>query len=195
MLFCRESSLSISSTSLKLAKGAERIIEINPGEAFGRGNQPSTRLCIKGIENTFQKRKVDKVLDVGCGTGVLALCAAALGANAVLALDVDPIAVEEAKINVKKNGFSNIQVVYDSLRGISDKFDLVLANLGTIEILNISEELKSRLKSDSLLLVSGIWLTGQKEMVVHRFRELGLLMDEELSEGGWIALLFKPRPS
>ncbi|MER3447813.1 MAG: hypothetical protein C4291_13725 [Candidatus Dadabacteria bacterium] len=191
MLFCRESSLSISITSLKLANGEERIIEIDPGEAFGRGNQPSTRLCIKGIENIFKRKKVDRVLDVGCGTGVLALCAAALGADTVLALDVDPIAVEEAKINVKKNGFSNIQVMYDSLKGINDKFDLVLANLGTVEILNISEELKSKLKSDGLLLVSGIWLTGQKEMVVQRFRELGLFPDEELSEGGWIALLFK----
>lgn len=191
MLFCRESSLSILSIHLKLPNGEEKIIEINPGEAFGRGNQPSTRLCIKAIENTFKKRKVDRVLDVGCGTGVLALCAAALGANTVLALDVDPVAVKEAKINVKRNGFSNIRVVHDSLKSIDDKFDLVVANLGTTEILNISEYLKSSLKSDSLLIVSGIRLTGQKEMVAHRFRELNLLLDEELSEGGWIALLFK----
>lgn len=191
MLFCRESSLSISNVPLRLPNGGEGFIQIEPGEAFGRGNQPSTMVCIKVMESIFKERKVDNVLDVGCGTGVLSICAALLGANMVLALDVDPIAAEEARINIKKNGFTNIHVVYDSLKGVHEKFDLVIANLGTTEILNISDELKYKLKDEGLLLLSGIWLDGQKEMVVNRFQELGLYLDEELYEGGWIALSFK----
>ncbi len=102
------------------------------------------------------------------------------------------MAVEEAKINVKKNGFSsNIQIVYDSLDGVNDRFDLVLANLTTPQILNISEKLKSKLKSDGWLLVSGIWFTKQEEDVISRFRELNLFLDRKSSEGGWVALLFK----
>jgi ribosomal protein L11 methyltransferase len=191
MLFCRESSLSISIISIRLPDGGKGTIEINPGEAFGRGNQPSTRLCIKVLENIFKERKINKFLDIGCGTGVLSICAAALGANLVVALDVDPVAVEETKINVEKNGFSNIQIVYDSLKAVSDKFDLVLANLGTVEILNLAEQLKYKIESEGILIVSGIWLTGQKETVVDRFRELGLFLDKEFSEGGWIALVFR----
>jgi len=191
MIFCRESSFSISNIPLKLPNGEEGFIQIEPGEAFGRGNQPSTRVCIKVMESIFKERRVENVLDVGCGTGVLSICAALLGANRVLALDVDPIAVEEARINIKKSGFTNIQVVYDSLKGVHEKFDLVIANLGMTEILNISDELKYKLKDEGLLLLSGIWLDGQKEMVVNRFQELGLHLDEELYEGGWIALWFK----
>lgn len=191
MIFCRESSLSISNIPLKLPNGEEGFIQIEPGEAFGRGNQPSTRVCIKVMESIFKERRVDNVLDVGCGTGVLSICAALLGANMVLALDVDPVAVDEAKLNVKNSGFSNINVVYDSLKGVHEKFDLVIANLGMTEILNISEELKHKLKGEGVLLLSGIWLDWQKEMVVNRFQELGLYLDEELYEGGWIALSFK----
>ena len=107
--------------------------------AYGRGNQTSTKLCIKELENLFKARKVGTVLDVGCGTGVLAICAVALGANMALALDVDPVAVEETKTNVNKMGFScKIQVVYDSLDGAGDRFDLVLANLTTTQILRSS---------------------------------------------------------
>ncbi|HLE24528.1 MAG TPA: 50S ribosomal protein L11 methyltransferase [Thermodesulfobacteriota bacterium] len=191
MLFCRESSLNVSNLSIMLPNGEEGFIQIEPGEAFGRGNQPSTRVCIKVMESIFKERKVEIVLDVGCGTGVLSICAALLGANRVLALDVDPLAVEETRINIKKNGFTNIQVVYDSLKGVHEKFDLVIANLGTTEILNISDELKYKLKDEGFLLLSGIWLDGQKEMVIQRFKELGLCLDEELYEGGWIALSFR----
>jgi ribosomal protein L11 methyltransferase len=192
MTFCRESHLYVSRVLLKLPNEEEKIIEINPGEAYGTGNQPPTKLCIEALENICKERKVDKVLDVGCGSGILAICAVALGANTALALDIDPVAVEEARINVEKNGFSSkIRIVHGTLNSINDKFDLVLANLTASNILSLSEKLKSKLKSDGLLLVSGIWLTKRKEGVIHRFQELGLFLDKELSAGEWFALLFK----
>src|SRR5882724_2095144 len=143
----------ISKVPLVIPTGEEIIIEINSGIAFGSGNQPSTKLCIKELESIFKQRKVDKVLDVGCGSGVLAICAVALGASMALALDIDPLIVNETKINVEKNGFSStVQVLCGSLESVRDKFDLILANIVTNEILKISEELKSKLKSDGLIL-------------------------------------------
>ncbi len=71
MAFCRESSLNISRISLRLPNGKEKVIEIDPGVAYGRGDQPSTKLCIKELENIIKERKVDTVLDVGVGPGYL----------------------------------------------------------------------------------------------------------------------------
>ncbi len=101
MVFCRESSLNVSQFHLAFPNGAIRLVEIDPGEAYGRGGQPSTNLCIEALERIFRNREIDNVLDVGSGTGVLAICAIALGANYATAIDVDPVAVQETRINVK----------------------------------------------------------------------------------------------
>jgi ribosomal protein L11 methyltransferase len=180
-----------SIVNLTLPNGEEKAIEINPGWAFGTGSHVTTRLCIKALESLFKERKVDKVLDVGCGSGILAICAVALGADMALALDIETGVVEEAKINVSKNGFSsNIEVMCGSLEITSDTFDLVVANVLIDAILLMSEELKSKLKPNGLLLVSGIH-DIRKEEIINRFRELGLDLDKELSEEGWVALVFK----
>jgi len=128
---------------------------------------------------------------VGCGSGVLAICAAALGASTALAIDIDATSVGEARINVNKNGFSsNIEVLCGSLENTNDGFYLVMANILIDSILLISEEPKSKLKSEGLLLVSGFRDT-RKDEVIQRFRELGLSLDKELSNEGWGALSFK----
>jgi ribosomal protein L11 methyltransferase len=128
---------------------------------------------------------------VGCGSGVLAICAAALGASTALAIDIDATSVGEARINVNKNGFSsNIEVLCVSLENTNDGFYLVMANILIDSILLISEEPKSKLKSEGLLLVSGFRDT-RKDEVIQRFRELGLSLDKELSNEGWGALSFK----
>jgi ribosomal protein L11 methyltransferase len=130
-------------------------------------------------------------LDVGCGSGVLAICAAALGASTALAIDIDATSVGEARINVNKNGFSsNIEVLCVSLENTNDGFYLVMANILIDSILLISEEPKSKLKSEGPLLVSGFRDT-RKDEVIQRFRELGLSLDKELSNEGWGALSFK----
>lgn len=128
---------------------------------------------------------------MGCGSGVLAICAAALGASTALAIDIDATSVGEARINVNKNGFSsNIEVLCVSLENTNDGFYLVMANILIDSILLISEEPKSKLKSEGLLLVSGFRDT-RKDEVIQRFRELGLSLDKELSNEGWGALSFK----
>ncbi len=101
-----------SLVTLKLPNGEEKIIEIHPGMSFGTGNHVTTRSCIKLLENIFKERRVEKILDIGCGSGILGICSVALGANMILAIDIDAGVVDEAKINVEKNGFSTrIQVL------------------------------------------------------------------------------------
>lgn len=181
----------VSTIKLELQNGEVKLIEINPGWAFGTGSHITTKLCIKALEEIFKERKLEKVLDVGCGSGVLAICAAALGASTALAIDIDATSVGEARINVNKNGFSsNIEVLCGSLENTNHSFDLVMANILIDSILLISDELKSKLKSDGLLLVSGIRDT-RKDEVIQRFRELGLSLDKELCNEGWVALSFK----
>ena len=180
-----------SRVSLQLPNGVEKLIEILPGLAYGSGNRPSTRLCIKVIERIFKERKIKNVLDVGCGSGILAICSAALGASIALALDVEPVVTIEAKKNIIKNGFSSkIKVICGSLESVSGAFDLVIANIVTHEILRISEELKAKLKTEGLLLVSGIY-NIRKQEITYRFWELGLFLEKEWSEAEWVALLFK----
>ena len=182
---------NVSTIKLELPNGEVRLIEINPGWAFGTGSHVTTRLCIKALEEISKERKLERVLDVGCGSGVLGICAVALGASMALAMDIDATSAGEARINVEKNGFSsNIEVLCGSLELSNDDFDVVIANILTDSIVLLSEELKARLKPEGLLLLSGIH-DARKEKVIHRFRGLGLLLEKELSEEGWVALLFK----
>lgn len=183
----------VSQIPLKLPDGMEKIIEINPGWAFGTGNHITTKLCIRMLENLFKERKIEKVLDVGCGSGVLAICAVALGAGTVLATDIEAGIAAEAESNARRNGFSsNMRVSYEPLESIGGTFDLVSASILTDVILSISGELKSKLKPNGLLLVSGIHdEQKEKEQVIHRFKELGLSLNKQTSEDGWVALLFR----
>ena len=191
MAFCRESSTKITTIELELPDSTKKQLSLDPGEAYGRGKHNSTMLCIEAMEDIFKSRNVESVIDVGSGTGVLSICAALLGAKSVLAVDVDPVAVEETRSNVNKNGASEkIKIIYDSVSGIEDKFDLVVANLGITQIFNLSANLSSKLKEDALLLISGIWFSSQRNNVEKEFTQLGLNLNKELTDGAWFVLIF-----
>lgn len=183
-----------SKISLKNPKGEEIPIEIGPGVSFGAGHH-TTRLCIKGIEEIFKTGKVRKVLDFGCGSGVLGMSAAALGAERVLAIDIDPFAVEEAIENVNLNGMgSMVQVLHRSLEDVQERFDLVVANIVTSELLSVRERIKSAVEDNGVLLVSGIY-EYKKELAVSGFSEVGFSLAGEFSDGGWVALWFNKKLS
>jgi len=191
MAFCRESNTKQTTIEIELPDGTKKQIGLDPGEAYGRGKYNSTMLCIEAMEDIFKSRNVESVIDVGSGTGILSICAVLLGAKSVFAVDVDPVAVEETKTNVNKNDVSEyINIVYDSVSGIEDKFDLVVANLGITQIFNLSANLSSKLKEDALLLISGIWFSSQKKNVEKEFTQLGLNLKKELTDGAWFVLIF-----
>ncbi len=181
---------------ISLPDGTKRAIEINPGWAFGKGFHTTTKLCISRLESLFSNRQtsgnaIDNMLDVGCGSGVLSLCAAALGAKMVTGLDIDNIIVNEACENVSINGFeSEIKIVLGSIDDIQGSFDLVTANILIGSMLPISATLKKKVKPGGILLLSGI-KDSESSIVIERFTGLGLSLLEEHTEKQWVALLLR----
>jgi ribosomal protein L11 methyltransferase len=181
---------------ISLADGTKRIIEINPGWAFGKGFHSTTKLCIKTLEYIYSNHDtrgpaIDKMLDVGCGSGILSICAAALGATKVTGLDIDNIIVNEACENVSINGLeSQIDIVLGSIQDIPGSFDLVAANILTGSMLPISSELKNKVKPGGLLLLSGIKDT-ESDIVLERFFERGLFLVHKDIDKEWVVLLLR----
>lgn len=180
---------------LNLPGGTETKIEIVPGQAFGRGFHPTTKLCIKALENIFsksgQERTINKVLDVGTGSGVLSISASLLGASEVTGLDIDNMIVTEACENVSiNNQQSRVRISLASVEDIPEQFDLVMANVLTPSMLPMSEDLAQRVKPGGLALLSGIKDTESKS-VIERFSSHGLKLLKEDIEREWVCLLLK----
>ena len=180
-----------SHIELNLPNGEKTEIEINPGWAFGKGDHPTTKLCIQALENIFKDENIKTVLDVGCGSGVLSIASAALGAEYIVGVDIDNAITLEANSNTEKNGFaSKVKIVLGSVEDVPGEFDLVVANILIDSIIAISEELVERTKPSGKILLSGI-KDEQKQRSINRFAELGYVLDDELSEKEWVALVFK----
>jgi len=162
------------------------IIKINPQMAFGTGEHSTSKLCIKSLEK-FIKDK-DRVLDVGTGSGILAITAARLGASYVLALDIDPLALENAKENIKLN---RVQKEIELKSGTvnhnlpKNSFDIVVANLDKSAIIRLFEQMKETAKKNAIFILSGI-LDKEEEEVKNHLKKMkvkfsGSSRDEEWS--------------
>lgn len=183
-----------SQIPISLSDGTKKTIEINPGWAFGKGFHSTTKLCIKMLEHIFSNgdtsgRAIDTMLDVGCGSGILSICAAVLGARKVTGLDIDNIIVSEARGNVSTNGLeSKIDIVLGSINDIEGSFDLVAANLLIGTMLPISAQLRDKVNPGGLMLLSGIKVI-ESDIVLEEFSGLGLSLLEEDTDKEWAALL------
>ena len=178
----------VSKIGLKNPDGDEILIEIGPGASFGAEHM-TTRLCIRGMEEIFKIKKIRTVLDLGCGSGILGISAKALGAEDVVLIDIDPLAVEEARRNVSRNGFdSRIVILNGSVETIRRKFELVIANIVTDELLRMREDIKSLIDDEGLLLVSGI-SELKKGKALSGFTDIGFSFNKEFIDGGWVAML------
>jgi len=171
------------------------VVELDPGMAFGTGLHPSTRLCLVALEEHLTPGM--RVLDVGTGSGILAIAAARLGAGPVLALDIDPIAVKAARANVAANKVEHIVSVepgsWPTLKPCAQAFDIVLANIlaeTIVELLN--EGLGHCLKEAGLIVVSGI-IESQEAMVVEALAAQSVDIVERLQEKDWVALVGSKR--
>jgi len=179
----------VSKVPLRTPSGEETFIEIGPGTSFGAEHN-TTRLCVKAVEEVFKTRRIKNVLDFGCGSGILGISAAVLGAKSVLAIDIDPVAVEEAGRNTERNGMnSRVHVLLASIEDVGERFELVIANIVTDELIRMVEGIKSVLEEDGILVVSGI-SELKKEMAISVFREAGFGLNREFIEGGWVAIWF-----
>ncbi len=168
------------------AKPDEVVIDLVPGLAFGTGQHQSTRLCLQLLAE--QINGGEHVLDVGTGSGILAVAAAKLGAASVLATDIDPLAVDAARQTARQNQLSDQVRVSEGSIPSNKQFDLITANL-TADILQyLAKDLASVLKPEGKLIASGLIATRQDE-VAATFATCGLRLQASQSEDEWRALL------
>jgi ribosomal protein L11 methyltransferase len=179
-------------SKIRLKRG-QIPIDITPGMAFGTGTHATTILCIQALEERLQKRGLS-VLDVGTGSGILSIIAAKLGAREVWGVDIDGVAVENARENVEKNHVSDIvKIRKGSIGNLQKKFDVVVANIDLKSLRRVRRPLLSHLKNQGFLILSGI-LEGEKDRLGQHFIETGLLQwEEDSQEGEWVCLTFRKK--
>lgn len=164
------------------------IIDIDPGMAFGTGYHPTTQLCLHALQERVKGGEV--VLDVGTGSGVLAIAAVKLGAERVVGLDVDTVAVEVAQENVEQAGLGKTLRIEraDSPLAFDGQADLVVANILAQVLIDMAGQLHEKVKPDGILIASGIILERAGE-VKTAFEAIGLQTIEEKHDGDWVALV------
>jgi len=167
----------------------EVILELDPGQAFGTGLHPTTQLCLETLELLVQPGM--RVLDLGTGTGILALAAAKLAASIeILAVDNDPNAIAVARRNARMNEVSaNIRLLHGSLNDVSGTYDLILANILAPVIIEMAQlGLGARLRPEGRLVASGI-LAEQQAEVVTALQQNGMELLSAQQKGDWVVLV------
>jgi ribosomal protein L11 methyltransferase len=166
------------------------VLALDPGMAFGTGLHPSTRLCLAGVERLADGGRIQgrSVLDVGCGSGILAIAAARLGADRVIGIDTDGIAIEATIANARRNSVSRrVRARVGTLPSGDGPFDVVLANLIASLLVSLAPALRDELAPQGSLLASGIFVDREPE-VRAAFTTAGLSVRKVTSEGEWVAL-------
>ena len=166
----------------------ELVVRMDPGMAFGTGTHETTRLVIKLLES--YTKPGCRMLDVGTGSGILAICASKLGAGECRAYDIDPMAVRVANENIKDSGLQNITCeVSDLLRQVdrSAKYDLICANIVADIIIRMTPDVGALMHENTVLLASGI-LLERSEDVIECFERNGFRIVEKLVDNGWCGL-------
>ena len=166
-------------------------IEITPGMAFGTGTHATTILSIQALEEGIKKRDLS-VLDVGTGSGILSIVAAKLGAKEAWGIDIDRMAVENARENVEKNHVSDVvRIKRGGIGSLHKKFDIIVANIDLKSLRKMRKPLLTHLKDKGLLILSGI-LVEEKERIRLRYLETGhLRWIKATQEKEWACLTFK----
>ena len=166
------------------------IIRIDPGPAFGTGQHPTTRMCLSAMERIGLNGEFT-LLDVGTGSGILAMYGAILGASRVMAIDVDPEAVRWGRYNIELNSLTGkIQISTTEIGTIEETFSLVMGNLIFGTIMELAEDLFRVLAPEGSMILSGI-LKEQAEIVEQKFNGFALNREEVLYEDEWACILFK----
>lgn len=170
------------------------IVRMDPGMAFGTGTHETTRLVI-GLLEKYVTPDVN-VLDVGCGSGILAICASKLGAGYCKAYDIDPVAVKVARENIKDSGIDNVTCdVSDLLKQVDTDcapYGIICANIVADIIIRMTPDVGRLMDENSVILASGI-IVERSDDVVNCFEENGFEIVDRADENGWCALVVKKR--
>jgi len=173
------------------ARPGDVVLALDPGMAFGTGLHPTTRLCLAALEPLDEGGRLAEasVLDVGCGSGILAIAALRLGAASALGVDTDPIAVESTLANARKNRLARrLRARTGSLPTGAGPFDVVLANLIAGVLVPLAPALRDELRPGGTLVASGIFVDRVAD-VRDAFESAGLSVVDRSVDGDWIAFV------
>ena len=177
-------------------KSGDVVVELQQGASFGSGEHPTTRLSIRGIEKALSEMEIfrgnndARALDIGTGSGVLAIVAVALGAGEAVGIDIDPCAISEAKENVKINNLENRIEIYDrNVENIDQRFSLITANLRHPTLKRLCPVMAERLAEDGPVVVSGV-KTHEVSDLLNVFARHNFRCTWEATEKDWVGLVF-----
>lgn len=167
------------------------IVELDPGMAFGTGTHETTRMCMAHLEKYINKNS--RVLDVGCGSGILSITSLLIGAKEVTGVDIDPVAVKVAIENGEMNNFKEPR--YNIKRGnlvdeALGKYDVIVANIIADVIIGVCCDVKQFVADDGVFISSGI-IIDRKDDVKEAFDKQGYTIIEEVEEGEWVSFVCK----
>ncbi len=169
--------------------GNRAVLNIEPGAAFGTGTHDTTRLCLETLDKIVKEG--DTVLDMGCGSGILAISSLLLGATEAFGVDIDEIAVKTAKENGKMNGFYEPELKFvcgDLADKVTKKYDIVVANIVADIIILFSTQVRAFMKENGKFIASGIIDTRADEVVL-ALGNAGLKLIERIESDGWVCLV------
>ena len=170
------------------ANGRIKLL-IEPGLAFGTGSHDTTRLCLEALEDNI--RGGESVLDLGCGSGILAIAALLLGAARAEGVDIDDIAVKTARANGARNGFTEPQFTVhcgDMTDKVHESFDVVVANIVADIIVPFCESARRFMKAGSVFVISGI-IDSREDDVLAAFAANGFTIRERRQSGEWLCFI------
>jgi len=178
--------------SWELAKSGDAPVKlvIDPGMAFGTGDHPTTSMCLQALQDAVDRKKASTVLDVGTGTGVLAIAARRMGAGRVVGNDIDPAAVRIAGENAERNEAKDIEFTDKPLERIPGEFDIVVANLYAGVLVQLAPRLASRLAKEGTLILTGVLATQAAE-VTQAFDREKLKNLGRRTSGEWVLLRYE----
>ena len=161
---------------------------IDPGMAFGTGHHETTRSCLVLMERYADGVKKERFLDLGTGTGLLAIAALTLGFRSVVGIDTDPLAIEASRGNIALNKSEGVVLIEGGIDRCEGDYDMIAANLISGTLVQLADEIASRLVPAGIVIMSGI-LKGQDDEVVEAAKNSGLACIERLADGKWVSLV------
>lgn len=172
------------------AKG-RRVLNIEPGLAFGTGAHPTTKLCLETLESYIDENST--LLDIGCGSGILSIASLLLGAKSATGVDIDSLAVKTAVENAEKNGFGADRItIYqgDLSDKVSGKFSVVVANIVADIIIRFNTQVAQFIEDGGVYITGGI-IESRENDVLNSFEENGFEIVERRENNGWLVFVLK----
>ncbi len=170
----------------------EKVIEMDPGMAFGTGHHATTTLSLELLRAVLQDMTAASVLDVGTGTGILGMAAILFGADLAMGIDNDPEAIAAASENVRRNYLGEkMTVAFTPLSALQGPFSIVVANIIHNVLLDLADDLDRLTAGGGKLILSGILAGEQTDIIIKHFSRKGLSLTTHLQKKEWSALLFE----